>query len=49
MIILKMEALISSSLFFAESDKYKAVILRIDSPGGDALASDLYVIKLLLE
>jgi protease IV len=24
-----------------ESDKYKAVILRIDSPGGDALASDL--------
>ncbi|KAL5725642.1 hypothetical protein ACHQM5_008766 [Ranunculus cassubicifolius] len=24
-----------------ESDKYKAVIIRIDSPGGDALASDL--------
>nr|ATB19563.1 putative SPPA1 [Juniperus scopulorum] len=24
-----------------ESEKYKAVILRIDSPGGDALASDL--------
>lgn len=24
-----------------ESKKYKAVILRIDSPGGDALASDL--------
>ena len=26
---------------FTESEKYKAVILRIDSPGGDALASDL--------
>nr|CAB3447801.1 unnamed protein product [Digitaria exilis] len=30
-----------SSLHFTESEKYKAVILRIDSPGGDALASDL--------
>lgn len=27
--------------FLAESNKFKAVILRIDSPGGDALASDL--------
>lgn len=25
----------------AESKKYKAVIIRIDSPGGDALGSDL--------
>lgn len=25
----------------AESKRYKAVVLRIDSPGGDALASDL--------
>lgn len=26
---------------FEESKKYKAAIIRIDSPGGDALASDL--------
>ncbi|XP_068637985.1 serine protease SPPA, chloroplastic [Aristolochia californica] len=34
-----------------ETDKYKAVILRIDSPGGDALASDLMwrEIRLLAE
>ncbi|KAJ3694775.1 hypothetical protein LUZ60_000152 [Juncus effusus] len=34
-----------------ESDEYKAVILRIDSPGGDALASDLMwrEIRLLAE
>lgn len=25
----------------AEAKQFKAVILRIDSPGGDALASDL--------
>lgn len=25
----------------AESKRYKAAIIRIDSPGGDALASDL--------
>lgn len=25
----------------AESKRFKAVVLRIDSPGGDALASDL--------
>lgn len=28
-------------LCYAESKRYKAVVLRIDSPGGDALASDL--------
>lgn len=27
--------------FLTDSKIYKAVILRIDSPGGDALASDL--------
>lgn len=26
---------------FSESKDYKAVVLRLDSPGGDALASDL--------
>jgi len=30
-----------SSFFFSESNKFKAAIIRIDSPGGDALASDL--------
>lgn len=29
------------SPLFLESKKYKAAIIRIDSPGGDALASDL--------
>lgn len=32
---------IKTDAYFAESKKFKAVILRIDSPGGDALASDL--------
>uniref|UniRef100_A0A8I6YLR7 Peptidase S49 domain-containing protein n=1 Tax=Hordeum vulgare subsp. vulgare TaxID=112509 RepID=A0A8I6YLR7_HORVV len=35
------EQLIKKIRTVRESDKYKAVILRIDSPGGDALASDL--------
>ncbi|GJN22137.1 hypothetical protein PR202_gb09675 [Eleusine coracana subsp. coracana] len=35
------EQLIDKIRTVRESDKYKAVILRIDSPGGDALASDL--------
>lgn len=26
---------------FSDSKRYKAVVIRIDSPGGDALASDL--------
>ncbi|CAO2047653.1 unnamed protein product [Urochloa humidicola] len=35
------EQLIEKIRTVRESEKYKAVILRIDSPGGDALASDL--------
>ncbi|KAG9448648.1 hypothetical protein H6P81_008613 [Aristolochia fimbriata] len=35
------EQLIEKIRSVRESDRYKAVILRIDSPGGDALASDL--------
>ncbi|KAL6912197.1 hypothetical protein ACP4OV_001002 [Aristida adscensionis] len=35
------EQLIEKIRAARESEKYKAVILRIDSPGGDALASDL--------
>lgn len=35
------EQLIEKIRSTRESEKYKAVILRIDSPGGDALASDL--------
>lgn len=35
------EQLIETIRSVRESKKYKAVILRIDSPGGDALASDL--------
>jgi len=35
------EQLIKKIRTVRESEKYKAVILRIDSPGGDALASDL--------
>ncbi|KAJ6848111.1 serine protease SPPA, chloroplastic [Iris pallida] len=35
------EQLIEKIRSVRESEKYKAVILRIDSPGGDALASDL--------
>ncbi|XP_062222122.1 serine protease SPPA, chloroplastic isoform X2 [Phragmites australis] len=35
------EQLIEKIRAVRESEKYKAVILRIDSPGGDALASDL--------
>uniref|UniRef100_A0ACD5Z6R3 Uncharacterized protein n=1 Tax=Avena sativa TaxID=4498 RepID=A0ACD5Z6R3_AVESA len=35
------EQLIEKIRSVRESKKYKAVILRIDSPGGDALASDL--------
>ncbi|XP_078159412.1 signal peptide peptidase [Carex rostrata] len=45
------EQLIEKLRTVRESDKYKAVILRIDSPGGDALASDLMwrEIRLLAE
>ncbi|KAF3331460.1 Serine protease SPPA [Carex littledalei] len=45
------EQLIEKLHSVRESDKYKAVILRIDSPGGDALASDLIwrEIRLLAE
>ncbi|KAG0466381.1 hypothetical protein HPP92_017961 [Vanilla planifolia] len=35
------EQLIDKIRSVRESERYKAVILRIDSPGGDALASDL--------
>ncbi|CAL9167069.1 unnamed protein product [Musa hybrid cultivar] len=35
------EQLIEKIRSIRESERYKAVILRIDSPGGDALASDL--------
>ncbi|XP_073010408.1 serine protease SPPA, chloroplastic [Typha latifolia] len=35
------EQLIEKIRSVRESERYKAVILRIDSPGGDALASDL--------
>ncbi|XP_009415541.2 serine protease SPPA, chloroplastic isoform X1 [Musa acuminata AAA Group] len=35
------EQLIEKIRSIRDSDRYKAVILRIDSPGGDALASDL--------
>ncbi|EMS60651.1 Protease 4 [Triticum urartu] len=45
------EQLIKKIRTVRESEKYKAVILRIDSPGGDALASDLMwrEIRLLAE
>ncbi|KAJ4763900.1 hypothetical protein LUZ62_074275 [Rhynchospora pubera] len=45
------EQLIEKIRSVRESDRYKAVILRIDSPGGDALASDLMwrEIRLLAE
>ncbi|GFZ07664.1 signal peptide peptidase [Actinidia rufa] len=32
---------VNAEILFSESKRYKAVIIRIDSPGGDALASDL--------
>ena len=35
------ETIIKSLQYAASSDRVKAVILRVDSPGGDALASDL--------
>lgn len=34
-------SLVDTLKTFAESKVYKAVVIRIDSPGGDALASDL--------